>query len=445
MDLEEARSFLKETEKAEAAYNHASGLLYYDGVTQAPRGSAQNRSETMAFLSGESYKLSTSPALFEAVYTLADHLDALDPVEKRKVVLKKKSMEELKKIPQDEYVAYNRLLSDAEAAWHTAKEEDDYPLFAPYIEKIVATLNRFDRLIAPEKDPYNYQLDQFEEGLTQEKCDAFFKTLKSGIVPLIREIAGRPQIEDKLKGKSFPVSGQEILSEKLMAEMKIDRNHCTISTTEHPFTTGFTKYDVRITTHYHEKDPLSSLFSVVHEGGHALYMLGMGDDLVYTSLEDGASMGVHESQSRFYENILGRSMAFCSRIYPVLKELFPAQMQGITPEDVYRAANRVEPSLIRTDADELTYSLHNMVRFEVEKALFHGQVTVNDLPALWADLYREYLGVVPSCNREGCLQDSHWSGGAFGYFPSYALGSAYGAQLLHKMQTEFDPFAAVET
>ena len=187
----------------------------------------------------------------------------------------------------------------------------------------------------------------------------------------------------------------------------------------------------------------SSMYSVLHEGGHALYELGIRDDLQYTCLTGGVSMGVHESQSRFYENLIGRSRAFVGVIYPKVQEFFPEQLGHVTAEQFYRAINKVEPSLIRTESDELTYCLHIMVRYEIEKQLIAGTLQAKNVPAAWAKLYREYLGVEVPNDREGCLQDSHWSGGSFGYFPSYALGNAYGAQMLHNMEQEFDVFGQV--
>ncbi|MBQ2749607.1 MAG: carboxypeptidase M32 [Clostridia bacterium] len=443
MELNQALEKLREIEKKQIAYSHATGLIYYDGVTAAPRGTAANRGETLAILSEVEYDLSTGPEISEVVETLKAHLDELDPTTRRIVEVKDKSLRELRKIPVEEYVAYSRLTNEAQEVWHRAKEENDYASFAPYIDKLVAANKRFASLIAPEKDPYDYMLDQYEEGLTREKCEAFFGELRQELVPLVKKVIAAPQVDDSLNKKLYPIPLQEKLSDKLMEMLGMDRDHSTIATTEHPFTINFTKYDVRITTHYHEDMFLSSLYSVVHEGGHALYELGIGDDIAYTCLGTGVSMGVHESQSRFYENIIGRSEAFSEKLFPILTELFPEQTAGYTAHDLYLAANKSEPSLIRTEADELTYCLHIMVRYEAEKALFEGRATSADLPKLWNDLYKEYLGIDVPDDRQGVLQDSHWSGGSFGYFPSYAIGSAYGAQILAKMEEDFDVFEAV--
>ena len=221
-----------------------------------------------------------------------------------------------------------------------------------------------------------------------------------------------------------------------MDVLGLDRRYCGIAETEHPFTTNFNNKDVRITTHYHEDNVASSMYSVIHEGGHALYELGCDDCYNYTFLAGGVSTAIHESQSRFFENIIGRSEAFINSIYPKLQELFPEQLKDVSAETFYRAVNKVQPSLIRTEADELTYCLHIMVRYELEKQLISGELNVCNVPAQWNKLYKEYLGVDVPDDTRGCLQDTHWAGGMIGYFPSYALGSAYGPQMLSVMEKQ---------
>jgi carboxypeptidase Taq len=228
-----------------------------------------------------------------------------------------------------------------------------------------------------------------------------------------------------------------------MDVLGLDRNHCIIGETEHPFTTEFTKYDVRITTHYHEDMVEASMYSVIHEGGHATYERNIADEIAKTPLGRGVSMSVHEGQSRFFENIIGRSEPFIEAIFPKMQEIFPAQLKDVTAHDFYVAVNKAEPSLIRTEADELTYPLHVMIRYELEKRLFDGDLEAKDLPKEWNRMYREYLGIDVPDDRRGVLQDSHWASGLFGYFPSYALGSAFGAQLIKRMEREFDVWSSV--
>ena len=251
-----------------------------------------------------------------------------------------------------------------------------------------------------------------------------------------------PHQDDSFLHQEYPAAQQKAFADYLMEVMGLDRSHCGLGETEHPFTLEFNNKDVRITTNYDEHNVASSMYSVLHEGGHALYELGIRDDLQYTCLAGGVSMGVHESQSRFYENLIGRSRPFVEAIYPKVQEFFPQQLGGVSADQFYRAVNKAQPSLIRTEADELTYCLHVMVRYEIEKQLIGGTLEAKDVPAVWAKLYKEYLGIEVPNDRDGCLQDSHWSGGAFGYFPSYALGSAYGAQMLRRMEQDVDVWGA---
>ena len=446
MTIKAARDRLMELQKKMAAYNHAMGLIYYDGATTAPKDTAANRGVTLSVLSEEVYKLGTSKDTVDLLEFLDSFKDKLPQKEQRMVFLLLKSIRDMQKIPMDEYVAYQELLVQADDVWHRAKEASDFEMFRPILEQIFETNIRFAGYLAPDKKPYDYWLNEFEDGLNTQVCDEFFAKLRSRIVPLLKKIAEKPQVDDSIRYGNFPADKQAELSLYLMKTMGLDLGHVGLSTTEHPFTTSLgSHFDERITTHYQENDFASSMYSVIHEGGHALYDTGSADDLAYTVLDGGVSMGIHESQSRFYENLLGRSRKFCEFIFPKLAELFPQQMQGRSAEELYRAVNKAEPSLIRTEADEVTYCLHIMVRYEIEKRVMAGDLAVKDLPQEWNRLYKEYLGVDVPDDRRGVLQDSHWSGGAIGYFPSYALGSAYGAQFLAKMKESVDVDKCVET
>ena len=335
-------------------------------------------------------------------------------------------------------MAYSELTNRASDVWHKAKEQNDFALFCPVLQELVEYNRKFAAYYDASKKPYDALLNEYERGVDMEMLDGFFAALRGTIVPLLHKIAEKPQIDDSFLHNFYPVDKQKAFADFLMEVMGLDRGHCGLGETEHPFTLEFNNKDVRITTNYDPRNVASSLFSVLHEGGHALYELGIRDDLQYTCLAGGVSMGVHESQSRFFENIIGRSRPFIEAIYPKVQAFFPEQLGGISAEQFYRAVNKVEPSLIRTESDELTYCLHIMVRYEIEKQLIGGTLEAKDVPAEWARLYREYLGIDVPTDREGCLQDSHWSGGSFGYFPSYALGNAYGAQMLHNMKQTVD-------
>ena len=434
--VQQAVEALKKLERTLAAYSHAMGVLNLDAATAAPSESYEGRGRTMEILSQVTYDLSTDPQNDELVAYLMDHAQELDPQTKREVEVLKKDMEHLHRIPAEEYVGFGVLINDAQNVWHKAKNEDDFDAFAPYLEKIVDYNRKFAGYYNPELPAYDSLLNEYEEGLTMKTLDAFFGQLRDVIVPLIAKIQAAPQIDDSFLHRHYPLETQRKFSDYLMEVMGLDRSRCAIAETEHPFTDNYNNKDVRITTHYFEDNLVSSMYSVIHEGGHALYELGADDCYNYTFLSGGVSMGIHESQSRFYENIIGRSRAFVHAIFPKVKEFFPEQLADVDEEMFYRGINKAEPSLIRTEADELTYCLHVMVRYEIEKQLIAGTLAVRDVPQEWKRLYKEYLGVDVPNDKEGCLQDSHWSGGSIGYFPSYALGSAYGAQMLHQMEKD---------
>ena len=438
MELAQAITKLDALQRKMFAYNHAMGVLYYDGATAAPAGSAANRGETMAVLSEAEYLMATGPEMLELLDFLYAHNDELTQKQRRIVEMLRKDLAELRCIPQEEYAAASKLMAESTAAWHEAKPKSDFSLFAPYLEKVIETKKRFAHYVKPDMDPYEYYLDTYEPGLTRRKCDEFFAALRARVVPLLKRVQAARQVDASFLTGDFPLEAQRKLSDELMEIMRIDRSFCSIGETEHPFTTNFTKRDVRITTHYYPDNAVSSMYSVIHEGGHALYELHTADEDMYNGLGSGVSMGIHESQSRFYENLVGRSRGFVTFLAPRLRALFPQQLGGVSDDALYRAVNRCEASLVRTEADELTYSLHIMVRYEIEKKLFADEISVAEIPQEWNRLYQEYLGITPSCDRDGCLQDSHWSDGSFGYFPSYALGSAYGAQMLARMRETVD-------
>ena len=443
MDLKEALDKLDELQRQEYAYDAGLSALYLDGDTVAPRDTAAGRGLAVSVLSGEWHRKFTAPETGELLAFLLGRRDELDPVRRRQVELLKRDYDLDARIPAEEYMEFAQLTSDAGDVWKKAKAAGDFELFRPYLEKIVAFNIKFAGYYDPNKAPYDALLNEFERGTDMAFLDSFFAALRERIVPLIRAIGEKEQPDVSFLHRHYPAERQRKFSDYLMEVMGLDRAHCGIGETEHPFTLSFNKWDARITTHYYEDDLASSMYSVIHEGGHATYDMGVRDEYQFTRLSGGVSMGVHESQSRFYENLIGRSLPFIKAIFPKMAEFFPEQLAGVTPEQFYRAVNKAEPSLIRTEADELTYPLHIMVRYEIEKRLIGGTLEVRDVPAEWNRLYQEYLGVDVPDDAHGCLQDSHWSGGSFGYFPAYALGSAYGAQMLKAMEGDIDVWGPV--
>ncbi len=443
MDKNEALAVLADVQRKLFAFNAASSSLYLDGVTVAPKDTSEGRGVAQGVLAGEQHKLMTDPALAEALAVLEGCRDELTLLQRRQAEELGRAVKQLTRIPAEEYMEYAMLTNEASDVWHRAKEASGFEMFRPCLEKLVAFNRKFAGYYDPDKAPYDALLDEYERGVDMAQLDGFFAALREKLVPLIRAIGEKPQPDDSFLHRHYPAEAQRRFSDYLMEVLDLDRTHCGIGETEHPFTLEFTNKDVRITTNYKEDDVSSSMYSVIHEGGHARYELDITDDVQYTCLAGGVSMGVHESQSRFYENIIGRSRPFVEAIFPKMKEFFPEQLGDVTAEQFWRAVNKVEPSLIRTEADELTYCLHVMVRYEIEKALISGTLEVKDVPETWNRLYKEYLGVDVPDDRRGCLQDSHWSGGSFGYFPSYALGSAYGAQMLRNMEKDMDVWGPV--
>ena len=443
MTLNEAVQKLNELKKSAYALGHAQSILYTDGDTVAPKNSWKGRGMALAYLSELTYRQMVNPETGEILETILQHKDETDEVTYRQAEIMKEGYDNLHVLPMEEYVAYQELTNESSAVWHEAKLKSDWAMFSPYLEKIIAARRRFAALKSPEKPAYNVLMDQYEKGANMRELDPFFRTLREELSPVIREVAAREKPVPAFMKGPWPIEKQRLFSNRIMALEGIDPLNCTLGETEHPFTSGTNKWDVRITTHYHEEDPFTSMFSVIHEGGHALYELDVRDDLQFTCLSEGVTMGVHESQSRFYENLIARSRAFCTPLLKIMKEVFPDQTAGVTEEDLYSAINLSKPSLIRTDADELTYPLHVMIRYEIEKAMIAGDLKVADIPGEWNRMYKEVLGVDVPDDRRGCLQDSHWSFGGVGYFPSYALGSAYGVQMLRQMEKTVDVWGSV--
>ncbi len=413
-------------------------LLNFDNSTMAPKEAVAFTAKSIGILSGESYNSLINPE----VKALLDELSTDEEQEKltvnEKAIVRelKKSYEDLELIPAEEYQAYQMLLAKAAPVWEEAKDTNNYEIYAPVLEEIISYSKKFAGYKQKEGQKlYDVLLDQFEEGFTMEILDDFFGKLREALVPIVHEIRKKPDlISIECLRKTYDIETQKKLSRFIAEYIGFDFNRGVMAESAHPFTTNLHNHDVRITNHYYENKLEDAIFSVIHEGGHGLYELGVSDEITLTPIGGGSSMGMHESQSRFYENCIGRSYEFWIPLWDRVKEFFPEELNNVTVDEFYRAINYAAPSLIRTAADELTYSFHVMIRYEIEKMIFNGEVDVKDLPAVWNQKYEEYLGVTPSNDAEGILQDMHWSGGMFGYFPSYALGSAIASQLFHYME-----------
>lgn len=429
----------KEAQGKIKALNYATSMLFWDASTGAPKSGADARSKSIGTMSGFLYQLTVNDQLDQDLTLLMANLETLDEITSVSVKEAKKEYDKLTKIPMDEFQAYNELISKSAMVWEDAKEKSDFKMFEPYLEKVINYLLKFADYRGYEGHPYNLYIDDFEPGMSVDQLNTFFDELRARVVPLLKKISDKQlEIETGFLKRSYPKSLQDQVSRHLLGLMKFDLERGLLKESVHPFTMGVDIDDVRLTTHYYENDFASAMLSTAHEGGHAIYEQNIDRKLQPTLLATGTSNGIHESQSRIYENNFCKSHAFISYFLPYLKSVFPDQLEDVNVETFYKGLNKVEPSFIRIEADELTYSLHIMIRYEIELGLIDGTIKVKDLPSVWNQKVKDYLGIVPSNDAEGVLQDVHWSEGLFGYFPTYALGSAYAAQLAHYMQRDVD-------
>ncbi|MGE0003775.1 MAG: carboxypeptidase M32 [Candidatus Izemoplasmatales bacterium] len=428
----------REITKKIKAYSYVMGIVGWDSATEAPRKSFARRAEMMGILSGELFRLQTGKETLDVVNALFDAKETLDPLTKREIEKVKKELDKIVKIPEEEYIEYQKLMQLSESVWEEAKEKDDYASFKDVLAKIISFQKKFVHYYGLDKDPYDILLDEFEEGMSMKEYDAFFDTLKKDLVPFVKQVLAVKKEIPPFMSRHFDKKKQEVFCDKLMDVLSFDRSRGLMKKSVHPFTWNTSPEDVRFTTRYLEDYVFSSIFAAIHELGHATYEQQISTDFDDTMLSGGTSMGIHESQSRFYENVIGRSKAFWETHYPTLQEIFKEELGDTSLETFHKAANYVEASLIRVEADELTYPLHIMLRYDIERMLFHDEISVDDLPKVWNAKIEEYLGITPKNDAEGVLQDVHWSGGMFGYFPTYALGSAYAAQFYHAMKKDLD-------
>lgn len=422
------------------AYNEAIAVMAWDLRTGAPVKGMEQRSEVIGMLSEESFSLSVSEEMGEMLEQLEAQKDTLSPVTKAVFEHVKKEFDKNKKIPKKEYAEYVVLTNKAENAWPEAKKKGDFASFLPYLEKLVDYNRKFITYLGYEKNPYDTLLDMYEPGMTVEVLDRVFTQVKEAIVPLIKQIAQQEPMNTSYLTEFFPKEGQRQFSLDILKQMGYDFDAGRLDETTHPFAIGINPDDVRVTTKYNENDFTSAVFGTIHEGGHALYEQNISKELVGTPLCSGTSMGIHESQSLFFENLVGRNLHFWKKNYDLFKSYTNGQFDNVSVEEFYRAINQSKPSLIRIESDELTYPLHIIIRYEIEKGLFNGEIEAKDLETIWNEKYEQYLGVKPAHAGEGVLQDIHWAGGSFGYFPSYSLGLMYAAQFKNSMLKDIPNF-----
>jgi len=410
-----------------------SSILNWDQYTYMPTKAVEGRGGQFAYLSKLAHRKITDPK----VGALLSRLEGADLEEKEAAVVREIYRTYRKKTsgPEELESKIARLEPISAHAWIEAKKKGDFSIFAPRLEEMISLKMEVAEKVGYPEIPYDALLEDHEPYTYTEQVRIVFTNLRAKLVPIIEKLVSVEADEINFPGE-YPVNVQDELYRRFITDMGYDLERGRLDTTEHPFTIG-TGDDTRITTHYYDHDPRPALFSCIHEGGHALYEQGFLREYMHTPLGEACSLGIHESQSRFWENLIGRSMPFWKHYYPVLQAAFP-RFSSIPLAVFYKGVNQVRPSLIRVEADEATYNLHILIRFELELDIFGGRLEVSEIPVAWNDKYESYLGIRPDSDTTGCLQDIHWSIGSFGYFPTYALGNLYAAQFFASMRSELD-------
>lgn len=432
--LEQLKTILAEVSDLQGA----AALLGWDQQTYMPPGGAEARGYQLSTLSRLAHTKFTASEVGELLEDLKPYAEDLDPDSDhaRLIQVTEREYKKATKVPADFVAEFAQVTTMAHGAWENAREEDDFSKFQPHLEKIIDMARQYAEFFAPYEHVYDPLLDMYEPGMKTAAVREIFAKLRPLQVELIQAIGEEEQVDDSFLYQAFDKQSQWDFGVDVITKYGYDWKRGRQDDAVHPFTTSFGIDDVRITTRVNPDFLNTALFGTLHEGGHAIYEQGFSPALARTPLASGASLAVHESQSRMYENLVGRSYDFWVHFYPHLQEVFPSQLGNISSETFYKGVNKVEPSLIRVEADEATYNLHIMLRLELEIALMERQVEVSDLPAAWNARVEEYLGVTPPTDREGVLQDVHWSAGLFGYFSTYALGNLISAQLWEKINQD---------
>ena len=444
--LNQNLEFVRQTLTLAEKYDHAVNVLSYDQETICPIDAMEEQGEVWAFLNNQSYKLVKDPAFIEAAEYLYEHREELEEFDRVMAEQLHRNYLQTKNVTPELQHEFMLTFNRAFVNWSKARETGDYSLFAPSLKEVAQTNERMIELRGADaagKTPYDTLLDDYERGMTSEVLDEAFGACKERLIPLLEKIKRSPKkIRTDFLRRRVDEEQQAKMAKWLLTQMGFNFNRGAFTTSEHPFTAGMGRFDTRVTTHYYPNQFLSSMYSIIHEGGHALFDQNQPQENHDHFIIGGKTLGQHESVSRFYENRIGRSEGFAHFLYPKACEMFPEALEGVSEKEFYEALNVVRPSLIRTEADEFTYTFHIIIRYEIEKALFAGEIKVEDIPAMWNRKYQEYLGVCPATDREGVLQDVHWTSG-FGYFPTYAIGNFYNAMYYNRMKQEVNVDAAI--
>jgi len=412
-----------------------SSLLEWDQETYMPPDGALNRAEQLKTLAGIVHKERTSKKFAKALEKLIDLKTGTISVNSLSVP-QQASLKEWRRdflhdtaLPNKFVKDFAKLASQSQLVWREAKKEDAFKRFAPFLEKIVAMNRKKAEYLGYKEHPYDALLDIYEPEATTAEVGQLFTHLREAITALLKKITSAKQVDDSIIKGDFPQDKQIALGEKLLAAMGYDLKKGRLDISTHPFSSSSHPSDSRVTTRIYPESPINNISVILHEGGHGLYEMGLPEEHYGSPLGEAISLGVHESQSRWWETRIGQSKAFWTYFLPIMQEMFKGKFDNVSVDAVYKAVNKVEPSFIRVDADEVTYPLHVILRFELEKALIEGSLKVRELPEAWNGKMQELLGITPKTNAQGVLQDVHWSMGAMGYFPTYTLGNMYAGQM----------------
>jgi len=420
------QEFVSHSKKISVLYS-ATGVLGWDQEVYMPTNGAALRAEQTSILSGIIHELRTDEKYINNIQTLLED-KTLTIEEQCNVKETWRGIERSRKFSKGFVENLSKVISESFTAWHQAKAENKFEIFAPYLENLIEIKKEEAFIVGFKDHPYNALIDEYEPGATVANLDILFSDVKEQLVNFTKKIFSQTKPKDDFFYQEFQHEGQREFCRQLVTEMGYDFNSGRMDLAPHPFCIGFNPHDTRITYRYKTNDLSEIIWSITHEGGHALYEQGM--KVEYSGLPAGmaVSLAIHESQSRLWENNVSRSLEYWQHYLPVLQKYFPKKLTHVTARDFYNACNKVEPSFIRTNADELTYHFHVMIRYEIEKKLMDGTISVNDLPKIWNESYKNYLDIDVPSDSVGCLQDVHWSHGSIGYFPTYSLGSFYAAQ-----------------
>jgi len=421
-----------------ADLNHVQALLGWDQQTYMPQGGNEARGNQLATIGKITHQKLTSDEIGTLLSDLEKEFEGADPDSDDLHLLKvtRHDYDQATRVPSDFVAEFAVVTSKAFEAWVEARGKSDFSIFQPHLDKVVELNQRYVSFFPPADHPYDVLLDQFERGMKTADVKAIFEALRPQQVELLKAIAEKPQVDDSFLHGDYDEQKMWDFSEVIAGKFGYDWERGRQDKSAHPFTTNFSINDVRITTRFEEDNPTVMLFSTMHETGHGLYELGSNQAYERTPLAGGASLAVHESQSRMWENLVGRSLPFWEYFYPEFQKLFPERVGNVDLETFYKGINKVESSLIRVNADEATYNMHIMLRLELEIGMIEGTVRVKDLPEIWNAKMDDYLGIVPPNDAKGVLQDVHWSGGMLGYFSTYALGNLISAQLWEKITAD---------